>query len=106
MPTEISTAAKRKQARDPNGKFAAGDSARFSGQSADGAVSGDMDVKVINPWSNKERVTSTDNRGQPYEGAHQHIPTATVERAAYKSSISGERAAKQFEAYHHTLSKR
>jgi hypothetical protein len=94
----------RKQSRDPGAKFAAGDSARFSGQSADRSVSGDMDVKVVDPWSNKHKVTSTDSRGQPYEGASMHLPTARVERPEQKF-MGAMRPAKQFEAYHHTLSK-
>jgi hypothetical protein len=103
MGSETSPAYKRKQSRDPAGKFAAGDSARFNGEAADKSVSGSMDVKVTNPWSNKHLVTSTDSRGQPYEGAYAHIPTATVERPARTGSFPAP--AKQFEAYHHTLTK-
>jgi hypothetical protein len=46
---------------------------------------------VINPHSNASKVTFTDKRGRMYEGAHSHIPTATVERGAYK-----DRPARQF----------
>lgn len=101
--TETSAAYKKAQSRDPQGKFAAGDTARFSGNSADNKVSGSMDVKVTNPWSNKHLVTHSDNRGQPYEGSSQHIATATVERPERKGAFPSP--ARQFEAYHHTLSK-
>lgn len=103
MGTETSAAFKRKQSRDPAGKFAAGDSARFEGKSADNTFEGGTNVKVVNPWSNKDKVTHTDARGQPYKGAYPHMATATVERPARQGAFPV--AAKQFEAFHHTLSK-
>lgn len=93
----------KRSKRDPSERFQAGQSVRFNGESADRTVTGSLPVKVVNPWSNRDKVTHTDNRGQPYEGAGMHIPTATVERAAGKSALD-KRPARQFEAYHHTLS--
>lgn len=101
----MSAVISRKKSRDPANAFAAGDSARFSGQSADRSVSGEMDVKVVDPWSNKNKVTHSDKSGTPYEGASRHLPTARVERPEQKH-MGQMRPAKQFEAYHHTLSKK
>jgi hypothetical protein len=103
MVAETSAAYKKKQSKGPEGRFSAGDMARFSGKAADGTISGDLDVKVVNPWSNKDKVTHTDKSGRAYEGANAHIPTASVERPESKGAFP--RPAKQFEAYHHTLSK-
>jgi len=85
-------------------QFTSGQTVRFEGASADGKVSGGMDVKVINPHSNSHLVTHTEGKGKNlrmYEGGIRHIPTVTVERPA--STGSFPRPAKQFEAYEHTL---
>jgi hypothetical protein len=93
---------KRIAARSPAGKFKAGEAVRFSGKAASGTVEGDMDVKVVDPWSNKHLVTHTDKRGDCYEAnGRSHIATATVERAARTGAFPAP--AKQFEAHHHTL---
>lgn len=103
--TQLSAAAQRKRdANNPGNKFAAGDTARFSGKAVDGSFEGDTDVKVVNGWSNKDKVTNFDNRGVPYEGGRMHIPTATVQLPERKR-MDGVRPARNFEAYHYTLSK-
>jgi hypothetical protein len=94
---------KRAQARTDDGRFAAGESVLFSGKSTDESVIGTMPVKVIVPHSNAHLVTSIDKSGRSYEGAARHIPTATVERAARTGNFPSP--AKQFDAFHHTLSK-
>jgi hypothetical protein len=74
----------------------AGDMARFDGKSADGKVEGSMDVKIINPHSNVDKVTHTKVEGKKhrdYEGAFTHIPTATVQNS--RGTV--------FEAHHFTL---
>jgi hypothetical protein len=86
-------------------QFSEGQGVRFEGNSADGKVSGGMDVKVINPHSNASLVVRTEGTGKharQYDAqGHQHIPTATVERPARTGSFPTP--AKQFEAFHHTL---
>jgi hypothetical protein len=81
-----------------NKEPAAGKTMRFNGRSVKGDVEGSMPVRVVNPHSNAHLVTHTKG-GREYEGAYTHLRTATVERPAHK-----ERPARQFEAYHHTLS--
>ena len=85
-----------------SGPHKAGDVVRFNGNAASGSVSGSMDVTVINPHSNADKVTSTKVEGKrtrQYEGANVHIPTATVEMDRSKRGLAPLR----FEAYHHTL---
>jgi hypothetical protein len=77
-------------------KYESGQKVKFEGKSADGSTSGMFEVEVVNPHSNADKVTHTDNRGRMYEGAFSHIPTATV-----KNTRSG----KVFEAHHYTLGK-
>lgn len=96
---EVVTEAKRKHT-----EYHEGETVRFSGQAADGSTSGDMDVKVVNPHSNKHKITHTDKSGRHYEGSHSHIPTATVERPARLGMSPAP--ARNFEAHHHTLSKK
>lgn len=96
---EVVTEARKKEA-----DWKEGDSARFSGHSADGTTSGDMDVKIINPHSNAHKITHTDKSGRHYENSHTHIATATVERPARTGGFKSP--AKRFEAHHHTLQRK
>ncbi len=85
---------------DPQtGKFCAGDSARFSGQSADQRFTGDTDVTIVDPHSNRARITHSTGKGKKrrdYEGAAAHLPLATVKTARGFT----------FSAHHHSLRKR
>jgi hypothetical protein len=85
------------QPRDEHGRFAAGGRARFDGKSADGKVTGSMDVTVLDPHSNAHEVAQTTGKGkhvrQYDKDGHRHLPTATVK--SDRGTI--------FEAYHHTL---
>lgn len=77
-------------------QYSKGQTVRFDGKSADGKVQGSMNVKIVDPHSNADKVTRTTTTGKKsrsYEGQHIHIPTATVENSR----------GTQFEAYHHTL---
>lgn len=77
-------------------QYTEGQTVRFDGKSADDKVTGSMDVTIVNPHSNKDKVTDvkgTGNRARAYEGANRHLPTATVKSAR----------GTQFEAFHHTL---
>jgi hypothetical protein len=80
-----------------------GQTVKFDGTSADGKVSGFMEVRVIDPHSNADKVAHVEGKGsgarEINKDGSRHIATATVERPA-----RGDRPAKQFEAFVHTLS--
>ena len=80
------------------GQFCAGDVVRFEGDAADKSVIGSMDVTVVDPHSNRAKIThvTTGKRPRAYEGATSHIPTARVRN----------QRGREFEAYHHTLRKK
>lgn len=75
--------------------FIAGETVRFDGKAADGTVEGFMDVTVVDPHSNRSKVTHV-TRGKPYAGAFSHLPTARVRN----------QRGREFEAHHHTLRKK
>jgi hypothetical protein len=77
-------------------QYTEGQVVRFSGTAADNSVTGDMNVKVLNPHSNAHLVTYSEGKGKrfrQYEGATRHLPLATVQTE--RGNV--------FEAHHHTL---
>lgn len=75
-------------------KFTTGQTVRFDGRAADGRAEGMFEVEIVNPHSNSDKVTHTDNRGRQWAGAFTHLPTATVKN---------KRSGNVFEAHHYTL---
>ena len=68
--------------------------------SADGKFTGEANVKIVDPHSNRDEVDRTDKRGRQYDKqGHMHIPTATVELDRSKRGLKPLR----FEAHHHQL---